>query len=84
MRKRGDTRKYKIVEPNDDLIPHKVSIEPIQLFGKDEANDDLAEAPKFEDEEAEKQFYRDALDEAGVDYHHATGLEKLKIKYEAI
>ena len=54
-----------------------------------DTNDDLAD---YNDEQfgvgntekLEKEFYQVALIEAGVEFHHAEGIKKLKQKYEEI
>lgn len=86
MRKRGENRNYQIIDDTDDTTePIEVKVEPIVLA---ELDDDLAEYndEQFGDntDKLEKEFYQVALDEAGIEYHHAEGIKKLKQKYEAI
>lgn len=82
MRERGDNRKYTIIDDSDDkIIPVVIDIEPVEMT---EATTTFGVSVEAEHVELSIEYYKDALREAGVDFHHNTGLEKLKQKYEQI
>ena len=76
MKKNGLSRNYTVLDDTDDTTePIRVEVEPIAF------DDDFVEQ---DTEKLEKEFYHAALTEAGIEFHHAEGLKKLKQKYEEI
>lgn len=84
MKENGLSRNYTVLDDRDDTTdPIEVKVEPIPMDV-----DDMAE---YNDEgfgddtgKLEKEFYQAALTEAGIEFHHAEGIKKLKQKYEEI
>ena len=81
MTHRGEHRFFTVIDDSDNhLNTESIKVEPIAI------DDDLAEGEQakndFEDEDEEKQFYKDALDEMDVKYHWNAKTETLKKLYE--